>query len=77
MKKYIVYMIETTPARASIDGKDHTHKYYFYPMPDNLKKEGFSAYWSYKNGKRGALRFNSKAEAERVARHHNAKVEEV
>ena len=77
MKKYVVYMIDTTPARVSIDGKKHTHKYYFYPIPDFLKRQGFSAYWSYEKGKRGALKFNSKAEAERVARQHSAKVEEV
>ena len=39
MKKYVVYMIDTTPARLSVDGKKHTHKYYFYPAPKTLKDE--------------------------------------
>lgn len=77
MKKYIVYMIDTTPARVSIDGKKHTHKYYFYPIPDNLKSLGFKANWSYKDGKRGAVKFTSKAEAEAIAKAHGAQVEEV
>ena len=77
MKKYVVYMIDTTPARLSVDGKKHTHKYYFYSTPKTLKDFGFAACWSYEDGKRGAVKFTSKAQAERIANHHGGKVEEV
>lgn len=76
MAKYVVYQVEVTQAEHSIDGKRHRHKYYLYPAPKRLADFGFKTYWSYKNGKRGALKFNSKAEAKRVARQHSAKVEE-
>lgn len=77
MAEYIVYKVETTKARQSADGKAHTHKYYLYPLPGNLRDFGFNAFWSYEHGKRGALRFTSKAEAEAIAKARGARVEEV
>lgn len=77
MKEYIVSKIEITPAHLSVDGKKHTHKYYFYPVPDQLRALRFGSHWSYKDGKRGAVRFKSKAAAEAIARAYGAKVEEV
>lgn len=79
MKHYIVYKIETTPAHLSIDGKAHKHKYYLYPIPDRLKTSGFnfSSCWSYEKGKRGALKFTSKAEASRIAKRFDALVEQI
>lgn len=77
MRHYVIYKIETTPARLSIDGKNHTHKYYFYPIPSNLKQFGFGSNWSYQNGRRGAVKFTDKREAQRIAKHYGAQIEEV
>lgn len=77
MTKYVVYKVEVTQAEHSVDGKRHKHKYYFYPIPINLKILGFKSYWSYKNGKRGAVKFTSKSEAQAIAKAHGAQVEEV
>ena len=77
MKTYIVSKIEITPAHLSVDGKKHKHKYYLYPIPDNLKSLGFASNWSYKDGKRGALRFTDKKLAQAIAKKNNAMIEEV
>lgn len=76
MAKYIIYKIEVTPAHLSIDRKKHTHKYYYYPVPANLKGLGFGSHWSYKDGKRGAVRFTNKAKAMTIAKANGAYVEE-
>lgn len=74
---YIVFKTEITPAHLSIDGKRHKHKYYLYPVPSNLKDMGFRSHWSYKDGKRGAVKFTSKAEAKAVAKANGAQFEEL
>lgn len=66
MTKYVVYQIEVTQAEHSIDGKRHKHKYYLYPLTKKhkaLRDMGFKFFWSYRYGKRGAIKFNSKREA--------------
>lgn len=77
--KYVVSKVEITPANFSIDGKRHKHKYYLYPVNKRLSTLGFGDFtcWSYENGKRGALKFTNKREAQRIAKRHNATVEEV
>lgn len=77
MKAYVVYMVMITKATESVDGKKHTHKYYLYPVPQNLKDFGINIHWSYKNGKKGAMKFTSKAKAQAIAKANNAKVMEV
>ena len=77
MTKYVISVVEITEAHNSVDGKRHRHKYYLYPVPKRLADLGFKTYWSYKNGKRGALRFDSPKEARKIALYHGAKVEEV
>lgn len=74
---YIVSKIEVTEARHAIDGKKHTHKYFLYPVPENLKEMGFVANWSYKNGRRGALKFSNKRQAQAIAKRFGATVEEI
>ena len=76
---YIISKIEITPAHLSVDGKRHKHKYYLYPLPTRLKSLGFKNwfYWSYKDGKRGALRFTDKRTAQAIAKKNDAIIEEV
>lgn len=74
---YVIYRKETTEARHAIDGKKHTHKYYLYPVPSVAAGLGIGSCWGYKNGKRGAVKFTSKAEAARIAKKHGATIEEV
>lgn len=74
---YIISKIEITEARHSIDGKKHTHKYFLYPIPENLKEMGVVANWSYKNGRKGALRFSNKRQAQSIAKRFDATVEEI
>lgn len=77
---YIISKIEITPAHLSVDGKRHKHKYYLYPLPVRsaaLKSLGFKTCWSYRDGKRGALRFTDKKTAQAIAKKNDAMIEEV
>ena len=74
-KLYVVYRIEVTKPEHAIDHKRHSHKLYLYPVPRHLADLVRSC-WDKREGKRGAVKFTTKAEALRVARHYDAKVEE-
>ena len=76
MKSYIISKVEITPAYLSVDRKKHRHKYYLYPTPSNLQDLGITSHWSYKDGRRGAVRFTDKRQAQAIAKRHNAVVEE-
>ena len=71
---YVITQIQITEAKHAIDGKRHKHKLYLYPIPDSLRDLGFTGCWD--RGKRGALRFKSKRQAQIKARKVGGKVEE-
>lgn len=71
---YVISQIQITEARHSIDGMRHKHKLYLYPIPDKLRDLGITSCWS--RGKRGAIRFDSKRQAQIKARKLGGQVEE-
>ena len=71
---YVITQMHITEARHSIDGKRHKHKLYLYPIPDKLRDLNITSCWS--RGKRGAIRFDSKRQAQIKARKLGGQVEE-
>lgn len=71
---YVIYQIQITEAKYAIDGKRHKHKRYLYPIPDTLRDLNVTSCWS--RGKKGALRFYSRGQAQITARKVGGKVEE-
>ena len=71
---YVIYQMQITEAKYAIDGKRHKHKRYLYPIPATLRDLNVTSCWS--RGKKGALRFNSRGHAQKIARKVGGKVEE-
>lgn len=71
---YVITQMQITEPRHSIDGKRHKHKLYLYPIPDTLRDLNIMSCWS--RGKRGALRYDSRRQAQKIARKVGGQVEE-
>lgn len=71
---YVITQMHITEARHSIDGKRHKHKLYLYPIPETLRDLNVTSCWS--RGKRGALRYDSRRQAQKIARKVGGQVEE-
>ena len=71
---YVITQMQITEARHSIDGKRHNHKLYLYPIPETLRDLNITSCWS--RGKKGALRYDSRRQAQKIARKVGGQVEE-
>lgn len=71
---YVITQMQITEARHSIDGKRHKHKLYLYPIPETLRDLNITSCWS--RGKKGALRYDSRRQAQKIARKVGGQVEE-
>lgn len=78
MRGYVIYCVDVTPAKYSVDGKRHQHIQYY----EGIKSRGGFSMMSWDKTIKTAKVYNSKIEAERALRElskfePNAKIRKV